>query len=320
MATGTSVAVVPPGEAVGWIVLDTIGIDGQEAIMHAVPNPGPDPNFRIVHTTDFTGPSQTAFIHALKLALAAGAELDLVHVSQKSGEPDWAEFPGVRQTLGRWGVHESGLRIGKIVAVDSDPARAALKYVGGRPTELVVLATRQRRGMDRWLHKATAEPIARESGTITLFLPRRGAGFVSPDTGGVSLQRVLVPVDHNPAPQAAAEAVDALLRGLGCPGGTVRILHVGEEHAMPQVRMLDQGEWRWEVSVRSGDPVDEIVAAATEWAADLIVMTTQGHTGVLDALRGSTTERILRRASCPVLAVPAGSRAMRRLFRHVAAT
>ena len=70
------------------------------------------------------------------------------------------------------------------------------------------------------------------------------------------------------------------------------------------------------MKARPGDPVDEIVAAASEWAADLIVMTTQAHTGVLDALRGSTTERILRRASCPVLAVPAGSRAMRRLFRQ----
>jgi nucleotide-binding universal stress UspA family protein len=286
--------------------------------MHSLPNPGPDPIFRIVHTTDFTGPSQTAFIHALKLALSAGAELDLVHVSPKSEAPDWAEFPGVRQTLHRWGVHESGLRIGKIVAVDTDPARAALEYVGGRPTDLVVLATHQRRGMDRWLHKATAEPIARESGTITLFLPRKGGGFVSPDTGGVSLQRVLVPVDHSPAPQAAAEAVEALVTGLGCPDGTVRMLHVGEEHAMPQVRVPDRGAWRWEVSARPGDPVDEIVAAATEWGADLIVMTTQGHTGVLDALRGSTTERILRRASCPVLAVPTGSRAMRRLFHHAA--
>lgn len=284
--------------------------------MHVVPNQGPDPNFRIVHTTDFTGPSQTAFIHALKLALAAGAELDLVHVSPNSGEPDWTEFPGVRQTLHRWGVHESGLRIGKIVAVDSDPARAALEYVSRRPTELVVLATHQRRGTDRWLHKATAEPIARESGTITLFLPRRGAGFVSPDTGAVSLQRVLVPVDHSPAPHAAAEAVEALVKGLGCPGGTVRTLHIGEEHATPHVRVSDQEEWRWEMKARPGDPVDEIVAAASEWAADLIVMTTQGHTGVLDALRGSTTERILRRASCPVLAVPAGSRAMRRLFRQ----
>jgi nucleotide-binding universal stress UspA family protein len=241
-----------------------IATRSQEAVMHSLPNPDPDPIFRIVHTTDFSGPSQIAFVHALKLALAAGAELDLVHVSPESGEPDWAEFPGVRQTLDRWGVHESGLRIGKIVAVDPDPARAALEYVSGHPTELVVLATHQRRGMERWLHRATAEPIARESGTITLFLPGRGAGFVSPDTGGVSLQRVLVPVDHTPAPAAATETVEALVKGLGCPGGTVRMLHIGEEHAMPRVRVPDRGLWRWEVSARPGNPVDEIVAAATE--------------------------------------------------------
>jgi nucleotide-binding universal stress UspA family protein len=291
---------------------------------------GPDPIFRIVHPTDFSPPSQIAFGHALKLALAAGAELDLLHVRPKGGKPDWAEFPGTRQTLHRWGVlpkdsapaalHESGLRIGKIVAIDRDPARAALEYVGGHATDLVVLATHQRRGIDRWLHKATAESIARESGTMTLFLPRQGRGFVSPDTGGVSLQRILVPVDHTPSPQAAAETVEALVTGLGCPGGTARILHVGEERAMPEVWVPDPGACRWELSARPGDPVDEIVATATAWAADLIVMTTQGHAGVLDALRGSTTERILRRASCPVLAVPAGSRAMRRLFSGVSET
>jgi nucleotide-binding universal stress UspA family protein len=33
-------------------------------------------------------------------------------------------------------------------------------------------------------------------------------------------------------------------------------------------------------------------------------MATQGHHGVLDALRGSVTERVLRRAPCPLLAVP----------------
>ena len=32
--------------------------------MHPLTNPGPDPIFRIVHTTDFTEPSQTAFLHA----------------------------------------------------------------------------------------------------------------------------------------------------------------------------------------------------------------------------------------------------------------
>jgi nucleotide-binding universal stress UspA family protein len=32
-------------------------------------------------------------------------------------------------------------------------------------------------------------------------------------------------------------------------------------------------------------------------------MPTAGHHGVLDALRGSTTERVIRHAPCPVLAL-----------------
>ncbi len=36
----------------------------------------------------------------------------------------------------------------------------------------------------------------------------------------------------------------------------------------------------------------------------LIVMVTQGHKSLIDVLRGSTTEQILRNAQCPVLAIP----------------
>jgi nucleotide-binding universal stress UspA family protein len=39
--------------------------------------------------------------------------------------------------------------------------------------------------------------------------------------------------------------------------------------------------------------------------ADLIVMATAGPHGVFDALRGSVTERVVRGAPCPILAVPA---------------
>ena len=285
---------------------------------------GTAPIYRVVHPTDLSAASQIAFIHALRFALAARAELDVLHVSPDAGKPDWAAFPEIRRTLHRWGVlpegaapetlREIGLRIGKVVAVDRDPARAALEYVEGHRTELLVLATHQRRGVDRWLHRPTAEPIARRSGTMTLFLPRDRPGFVSPETGRVSLRRILVPIDHAPAPQAAADTVEALVSGLGCPGGVARALHVGAGPAIPAVRVFAPEACRWEQSARAGDPVDEIVATAVAWPADLIVTTTQGHAGVLDALRGSTTERILRRAPCPVLAVPAGSRAMRRLF------
>jgi nucleotide-binding universal stress UspA family protein len=35
-----------------------------------------------------------------------------------------------------------------------------------------------------------------------------------------------------------------------------------------------------------------------------MVLATQGHLDFLDAVRGSTTERVLRNVRCPVLAVP----------------
>jgi nucleotide-binding universal stress UspA family protein len=39
--------------------------------------------------------------------------------------------------------------------------------------------------------------------------------------------------------------------------------------------------------------------------ADLIVMATAGEQGLLEMLRGSTTDKVLRGARCPLLAVPA---------------
>ncbi len=44
--------------------------------------------------------------------------------------------------------------------------------------------------------------------------------------------------------------------------------------------------------------------AATEFDVDFIGMPTAGNHGVLDALRGSTTERVIRHAPCPVFAIP----------------
>jgi nucleotide-binding universal stress UspA family protein len=61
---------------------------------------------------------------------------------------------------------------------------------------------------------------------------------------------------------------------------------------------------RFERLAREGDALEEIVKLAAAPPADLVVMTTAGHHGFLDALRGSTTERVLRRVGCPLLAIP----------------
>lgn len=71
--------------------------------------------------------------------------------------------------------------------------------------------------------------------------------------------------------------------------------------------MAEREMWRWSKIYKQGDVERQILHAADECRADLIVMATQGHQGFLDALRGSTTERIVRNAKCPVLAVPAYS-------------
>lgn len=56
--------------------------------------------------------------------------------------------------------------------------------------------------------------------------------------------------------------------------------------------------------VRIGDPADELLAAAGEAHAQLIVVGTQGSTGVEKAVFGSVAERLLRHTPLPVLVVP----------------
>ena len=69
---------------------------------------------------------------------------------------------------------------------------------------------------------------------------------------------------------------------------------------IPRVRFVN--ERLFSTLLRPGAIVE--VAAAEN--VDLIVMATEGHHGWTDALRGSTTERVVREARCPVLSVPAG--------------
>jgi nucleotide-binding universal stress UspA family protein len=59
---------------------------------------------------------------------------------------------------------------------------------------------------------------------------------------------------------------------------------------------------RQEVGI--GTPYKAIVDAAVAESVDLIAMSTHGRTGLAHMLIGSVTERVLRRAPCPVLAVP----------------
>lgn len=55
--------------------------------------------------------------------------------------------------------------------------------------------------------------------------------------------------------------------------------------------------------IRTGRAFLEIIEAAKEEEADLIIIATHGHTGVEHILFGSTAEKVVRKAHCPVLTV-----------------
>jgi nucleotide-binding universal stress UspA family protein len=270
----------------------------------------------IFHPSDFSAASEVAFVHALKIALAAGTKLTMLHV-EASRSAEWQDFPGVRETLERWGlipkgspkseVGQLGIKVAKVLRLNKDPVNACLVFLEENPTDLIVLAVHQHEGRMRWLRKSVGKPIARKAGQMTLFIPHGVEGFVSRQDGSISLRNILIPVTIRPRPQPSVEAAARLIRNLQLPAGTVTLLHVGAAAEMPSPQLPKDTEWTWNSVAEVGEPTDTILRTATELPADLIIMTTDGPEGFLDALRGTTSERVLRKAPCPVANLPAGS-------------
>ena len=271
----------------------------------------------ILHLTDFSPASERAFGQALAMALLGPSELTILHVGpEHKSKVEWTQYPHVRQTLERWGLlaagsspsavfERLGVKVSKIALRSRHPVLAAGDFLDQEPTELIVLATEGREGVKRWVKPSAAEAIARWSRTMTLFVPANSKrDLVSLENGQRSLKNILVPVDSQPDGSAAVELARWAALVLGDGQVSITLLHVG--NAPPVISPLLEGaELTWNVEQRQGIPVEEILSAADRHMAELIVMATAGHDGVWDVLRGSTTEQVLRRAPCPLLAVPA---------------
>jgi universal stress protein A len=144
----------------------------------------------------------------------------------------------------------------------------------------------------------------------------------------IDLRRILVPTDfskhsHNALTYAVAFA-DKF-------GAELHLLHVVQDLALfipdnvvgsppvtPPVDQLtaavrealqrlirDNGLERFRVcpEVREGTPFYEIIRCAREKDVDLIVMGTHGRSGLAHVLLGSVSEKVVRKAPCPVLTV-----------------
>ena len=196
-----------------------------------------------------------------------------------------------------------GIKVAKVGLAPQNPIRGLLHFLDQHPSDLIVLATHGRDGVAHWLHGSIAEKLSRTAQLPTLLLPPTARGFVEQSTGELHLSRVLVPVDHAPPLTDALGTIREFISPLNEQGATIELMHVGVTE--PPIQRTTDGALM-QVTRRTGDVVGTILNAAEELHVDLIAMPTAGHHGFLDAIRGSTTERVLRHAPCPVLAVPAG--------------
>jgi len=141
----------------------------------------------------------------------------------------------------------------------------------------------------------------------------------------VGINRILIAVDEEPIAAHAADVGADLARSVGAQIAFIYVIDAmpaygGETGVAPDQLIASArrdgkkmvGELRQRLSlppstldfVQAGTPSTEIVSAAIEWRADLIVMGSHGRSGLQRALQGSVAEQVLRHAPCPVLIVP----------------
>ena len=148
-----------------------------------------------------------------------------------------------------------------------------------------------------------------------------GIGLLSPK---LKIKSILVPTDFSAASKKALKYAEELARQFNAQ---ITLLHVIEPMPMadfgayplalsydPLLKKTKQTLDRFsrrevaenllkETQVSVGRPFQEITDAARKLKMDLIVIATHGHTGLTRAILGSTAERIVRYAPCPVLTV-----------------
>lgn len=140
----------------------------------------------------------------------------------------------------------------------------------------------------------------------------------------MQFQRILVAIDGSECAAHALEVASSLATALTAQIGLVHVIDpklVGTEVGIPAEQqwallrrdgrtLLDVARSAtpghphpWEF-LREGTPWKEIIDSARQWHADVIVVGTHGRTGLTRLVFGSTTEGVVRHASCPVVVVP----------------
>ncbi len=298
----------------------------------------------ILCATDLSDFSNWAVFYGASMAREFGARLHLCHVVDfPSVSVRGAEyvFPLDQQEnlMERAGEKLKTLMSGQSVewepvVVAGSPADTISSVVEKRNIDLAITATHGRVGLKRFLLGSVTERLIRSISRPILIVRSPEREMNAEEIRSLSFKRILVGCDFSPDSDNALNYAFSLAQEFEA---AIHLVHVIEpftyrDMLLPetvvdvvkedlQARLIDKltslipAEARHWCEIKTlclgGEPFEELVRYAHMNEIDLIILGVRGRGLVETLLLGSTTDRVIRRASCTVLSVhpmPSGER------------
>jgi len=279
---------------------------------------------------------ETALPYARALARRTGASLTLVraaHLPMGAGDRG-AEYQRVIADSEEYlraqaeDLEAGGFAVQTGVPFGGSPATWITEEVDMRHADLIVMATHDRSGPNRWLHGSVAESVVSHA-DVPVLLVRATEGEIPIERLGTPRPEFIVPLDGSPLAEAALPLARGLAKALGghlvlvgvipAPGqliaeqGGAIGTYVGSNHARLEgdareyleaiLRGLIAVGLSVEAAVRQGKPATQIGEVARERGAAAVVMATHGRTGLVRAVLGSVAGEVVHLGTSPVILV-----------------
>jgi len=272
---------------------------------------------------DFFRPSEVALSYAVSLAKTHQARLHIIHVippmssflnfAQDTGKLVKSEHEESQQRLAKTAKDVKRLGINGSVEVRfGEIDHEILNAIGEQEAGLLVAGTHGRRGFEHWLMGSVCERLLRR-----VPIPILTIGRTKRRAGDRDIKRILIGIDFS---EGSAEVVAWAFWLARKSQTVVTLLHVTdfvtgdvptryrnsllEGIRVEMEKFVPGAESHVETRVEFGMPSQVILRLAEREKAGMIVLGTHGKSMLDRTLLGTTAERVIRGAPCPVLAVP----------------
>lgn len=285
---------------------------------------------RILCPVDTSEPSAEAGRQAIAFARWSGARVTALHVDEPISLADPELLSRFMEERRNWmrlefcEAFDAGIHV-DLASRTGVPAQEIVRYAAELPADLIVMGTHGVGGFQHLMLGSVAEKVLRRASCPVLTVPPRGVA-----TSRLPFERVLCALDFSDCSLAALECAMATAMGSGASLTLAHVLewpweeppapnfdelpyaeatalrgyrHRREQDALARLNALAPEELRdrCRTRVSHGRSHVEILRLAAEERADLIVLGVHGRNPVDMALFGSTTNQVVRRATCPVL-------------------